>query len=224
MQSFATVWGSVNAFVTLTKKIIKSIGASFQFTFINFKAMAAHKQRKLAVMGFRGVGKSTVTIQYVENHFADTYNPTIENTFHKVIRYKGEDFNTEILDTAGQDEYSIFHSQFSIGIHGYMLVYSVASRSSLELIKTLNDKILTACGTEKVPRVLVGNKSDLHLERQISKAEGEALAKQWGCSFFECSAKHNSNISEAFMALIAEVERAAAPEQSDPKGAGCFLL
>eukprot|EP01101_Sappina_pedata_P010280 TRINITY_DN6437_c0_g1_i1.p1 TRINITY_DN6437_c0_g1~~TRINITY_DN6437_c0_g1_i1.p1 ORF type:complete len:194 (-),score=56.74 TRINITY_DN6437_c0_g1_i1:3-560(-) len=184
--------------------------------------MPGPKQRKIAVMGFRGVGKSTVTIQFVEKHFVDTYNPTIENTFHKTIRLRGEEYNTEILDTAGQDEYSIFHTQYSIGIHGYILVYSVASRGSFELIKTLNDKILNACGTEKVPRILLGNKCDLHVERQISRAEGEALAKQWGCAFFECSAKHDQNISEAFTTLLAEIEKGQAPEPQEQKG-GCIL-
>ena len=39
---------------------------------------------KVAVLGFRAVGKSAVTIRYVEDHFVDAYNPTIENTFQKV--------------------------------------------------------------------------------------------------------------------------------------------
>lgn len=53
-------------------------------------------------------GKSTITIQFVENHFVDTYNPTIENTFHKTLRHKGIDFITEIIDTAGQVRTSYF--------------------------------------------------------------------------------------------------------------------
>lgn len=52
-----------------------------------------------------------------------------------------------------------------MGIHGYVLVFSVTSRKSFEMIKILNEKILNALGTEKVPRVIVGNKTDLILER-----------------------------------------------------------
>lgn len=48
------------------------------------------------------VGKSSLTVQYVDGHFVESYYPTIENTFSKVIRYKGQDFATEIIDTAGQ--------------------------------------------------------------------------------------------------------------------------
>ena len=33
-------------------------------------------------------------------------------------------------------------SRHAIGIHGYVLVYSVTSRASLEMVKTIRDKIL----------------------------------------------------------------------------------
>lgn len=41
-------------------------------------------------------------MQFVENHFVESYYPTIENTFSTVIKYKGQEFSTEIVDTAGQ--------------------------------------------------------------------------------------------------------------------------
>jgi len=43
-----------------------------------------------------------MTVQFVDGHFVESYYPTIENTFSKVIRYKNQDFATEIIDTAGQ--------------------------------------------------------------------------------------------------------------------------
>lgn len=106
-------------------------------------------------------GKSSLTVQFVENHFVESYYPTIENTFSRIIKYKGQEYATEIIDTAGQvgwfprqtsftqtvtdwpqDEYSILNSRHSIGIHGYMLVYSVASKQSFEMIKIIRGKIL----------------------------------------------------------------------------------
>ena len=47
-------------------------------------------------------GKSALTVQFVEGHFVESYYPTIENTFSRNISYKGQDFATEIIDTAGQ--------------------------------------------------------------------------------------------------------------------------
>jgi len=166
------------------------------------------KTRKIAVMGYRAVGKSTITVQFCQNQFNEEYLPTIENSFHKTINYKGEDFNAEIIDTTGQDECSIFPEKYSVGIHGYILVYSVVNRNSFDTIKLINEKILNAVVASKVPRILVGNKTDLDGERQISTEEGRALAQQWGCGFVECSAKLNDKIGDLFLALLKEIEKA----------------
>jgi len=48
------------------------------------------------------LGKSSLTVQFVDGHFVESYYPTIENTFSKVIKFKGQEFATEIIDTAGQ--------------------------------------------------------------------------------------------------------------------------
>ncbi|CAG2068522.1 unnamed protein product, partial [Timema podura] len=44
---------------------------------------------------------------------------------------------------------------------------------------------------ENVPIVLVGNKTDLHMERMISSEEGKRLAELWKAAFLETSAKQN---------------------------------
>jgi small GTP-binding protein len=88
------------------------------------------------------LGKSSLAVQYVDGHFVESYYPTIENTFTKIIKYKGQDYTTDIVDTAGQDEYSILNSKHFIGIHGYMLVYSVSSFASFEMVQVIRDKIL----------------------------------------------------------------------------------
>lgn len=88
------------------------------------------KQRKIALVGSRSVGtlysltsrsrlpgcmsaktlllgKSSLTVQYVEGHFVEPYYPTIENSFSKEITVKNQKFATEIVDTAGQVRWSI---------------------------------------------------------------------------------------------------------------------
>lgn len=61
-----------------------------------------------------------------------------------------------------QDEYSLFNHKYAVGIHGYILVYSIASRQSFEMIQTLHDKILDFQGVDKVCCVVVGQKCDLN--------------------------------------------------------------
>jgi len=59
-------------------------------------------QQKRELLTISTTGKSSLTVQFVDGHFVESYYPTIENTFSKVIRVKGQDFATEIIDTAGQ--------------------------------------------------------------------------------------------------------------------------
>ncbi|KAL2119149.1 hypothetical protein VTJ04DRAFT_6109 [Mycothermus thermophilus] len=185
---------------------------------------ALAKQRKIAIVGSRSVGKSSLAVQYVDGHFVESYYPTIENTFSKEIRYKGQDFATEIVDTAGQDEYSILSSKHFIGIHGYMVVYSVASLQSFEMVSVIREKILNHLGTDSVPICIVGNKSDLRPEqRQVTPEEGRALAEKFGCAWTEASARYNENVARAFELLIGEIEKTQNP--SEPAGGGkCYVM
>ncbi|PHH83543.1 hypothetical protein CDD82_7584 [Ophiocordyceps australis] len=186
--------------------------------------MPSTKQRKIAIVGSRSVGKSSLAVQYVDGHFVDSYYPTIENTFCKTIKFKGQDFATEIVDTAGQDEYSILNSKHFIGIHGYMLVYSVSSLPSFEMVQVIREKILNHLGAESVPIVIVGNKSDLRPEqRQVSPEEGKKLSETLQCGWTEASARYNEHVSRAFELLIAQIEKSQNPGDA-PQKSGCDIM
>ncbi|KAK8101590.1 GTP-binding protein [Apiospora kogelbergensis] len=182
------------------------------------------KQRKVAIVGSRSVGKSSLAVQFVDGHFVESYYPTIENTFSKLIRLKGQDYATEIVDTAGQDEYSILNSKHFIGIHGYMLVYAVSSKASFEMVTVIRDKILNHLGTDWVPIVIVGNKSDLRPEqRQVSTEDGQKLAEKYNCAFTEASARYNECVAKAFEILIAQIEKGQNPNEP-PDGGKCQIM
>ncbi|KFY12910.1 hypothetical protein V492_03597 [Pseudogymnoascus sp. VKM F-4246] len=184
---------------------------------------APPKQRKIAIVGSRSVGKSSLTVQFVDGHFVESYYPTIENTFSKVIKFKGQEFATDIIDTAGQDEYSILNSKHFIGIHGYILVYSVASMQSFEMVQVIRDKILNHLGTDWVPVVIVGNKSDLRPEqRQVSAEDAKQLAEKYSCAWTEASAQFNENVTKAFELMIAQIEKSQNP--NEPTGGNKCLV
>jgi len=50
----------------------------------------AASERKIAIMGFRSVGKSSISIQFAENRFPDSYDPTISNTFMRTFDFRGK--------------------------------------------------------------------------------------------------------------------------------------
>ena len=169
--------------------------------------MPPPRSRKLAIMGFRSVGKSSLSIQFVEGQFVDSYDPTIENTFHATLKHKGTDYTIDLVDTAGQDEDSVLPQSYVVDNHGYILVYSVTNRKSFEVVQDIRERLLDLTGTKTLPILLVGNKTDLHMEREISQEEGSGLAKRWQAAFMESSAKENKAVQLVFRTIIDEIEK-----------------
>lgn len=179
--------------------------------------------RKIAVVGSRAVGKSSMIVQFVEEHFVESYYPTIENQFNKTIKIRGQEYNVEILDTAGQDEFSIINQKHLIGVDGFILAYSVTNRSTFEMVSIIYDKILNYSGADSVPAVIVGNKTDLELQRQVSEEEGRALAEELKCGFTETSARLNEYVSKAFELLVMAIEKKNNPKAAQ-EAKGCTVM
>merc|ERR1711993_56594 len=97
------------------------------------------KQRKIALMGFREVGKSSISIQFTQGQFPDCYEPTIENTFSKKVTIKGTEYELLLVDTAGQDEYTMFPTEYTVDLDGYVLVYSIDSPKSFEVCQIFHE-------------------------------------------------------------------------------------
>jgi len=180
------------------------------------------KKRKIAVTS---VGKSSLVKQYIENHFVESYFPTIERSYTKIVKYNGVDYECEIIDTAGQDEYSPLGAQHAIGIHGYVLVYSITSRNSFDMIEILYDKIIDFCGVTEIPCVIVGSKCDLSSNRQVDKMNGQKLADDNKCAFEETSAKENVNVGRVFELCLAQIEKSLPGGQTEPPPTKpCYIM
>jgi len=78
-----------------------------------------------------------------------------------------EETLVDVLDTAGQEEFSAMREHYMLDGEGFLLVYSVTERDSFDLIRTYHEQILRVKDTESVPIVLVGNKSDLESDRTV---------------------------------------------------------
>uniref|UniRef100_A0A1D1YEZ7 Ras-like protein n=1 Tax=Anthurium amnicola TaxID=1678845 RepID=A0A1D1YEZ7_9ARAE len=165
------------------------------------------REYKLVVVGGGGVGKSALTIQFIQSHFVDEYDPTIEDSYRKQCVIDDEVALLDVLDTAGQEEYSAMREQYMRTGEGFLLVYSIVSRNSFDEISTFHQQILRVKDKDYFPIIVVANKCDLEMDRQVSGHEGRELAKQFNCRFIETSAKQRINVDEAFYNLVREIRR-----------------
>uniref|UniRef100_A0A8C9AXY6 small monomeric GTPase n=1 Tax=Prolemur simus TaxID=1328070 RepID=A0A8C9AXY6_PROSS len=150
---------------------------------------------KLVVVGAGGVGKSALTIQLIQNHFVDEYDPTIEDSYRKQVVIDGETCLLDILDTAGQEEYSAMRDQYMRTGEGFLCVFAINNTKSFEDIHQysshlppLREQIKRVKDSDDVPMVLVGNKCDLAV-RTVESRQAQDLARSYSIPYIETSAK-----------------------------------
>ncbi|KAH0791216.1 small GTP-binding protein [Histomonas meleagridis] len=190
---------------------------------------------KVVVFGAGAVGKSALTIQFVQGYFITDYDPTIEDSYKRVLLVDNENVQLDILDTAGQDDFAPMRTSYMRQGKGFIIVYAIDDRASFEEAEAFHRDLTRTKGTPNVPVVLCGNKCDLEDKRVVSKTEGEELANKLHAKFFETSALANINIENAFTELVKEIRKQNAPannesnakegnEKKHRKGSRCNLL
>jgi GTPase KRas protein len=159
-------------------------------------------------------------------------DPTIEDSYRKQVSIDEETCLLDILDTAGQEEYSAMRDQYMRTGQGFIMVYAITARTSFDEIASFREQILRVKDKDKVPVILVGNKCDLETDRQVTTSEGMELAKSFNCPFMEASAKTRVNVDEAFFEIVREIRKelkgdSAKPTKTKKKkflGKDCRLL
>jgi len=184
------------------------------------------REYKIVVLGSGGVGKSALTVQFVQGIFVEKYDPTIEDSYRKQIEVDGQQCMLEILDTAGTEQFTAMRDLYMKNGQGFLLCYSITSVNSYNEIIDLREQILRVKDTDDVPMILVGNKCDLEEERVVNKDQGANLARSFNnCAFLESSAKAKINVNEIFNDLIRQINRknpVKKPKQS--RKLKCVLL
>jgi GTPase KRas protein len=151
----------------------------------------------------------------------------------------------EVLDTAGQEEYTALRDQWIRDGEGFILVYSITSRHSFDRIQKFYNQVQrvkesgnpgsptgpnylqspmslnnASASSGPVPVMLVGNKHDKSQEREVSTQEGQALASHLGCDFVEASAKNCVNVEKAFYDVVRQLRRQRQIPKPQPSGKG----
>ena len=210
---------------------------------ISNPSTSLRRHRNLVILGAGMTGKTALALRFASDRFDDTYEPTYETNYTKHCHYKGQLIDTTLTDTQGMDSSDLLRNEYALGYHGYMLVYSVTSVASFAVVKDVHDRLVRLIGTRDVPRILVGNKTDVGGDRrssngaggevvresreagggigggssrQVTTAMGAALAAELGIPFIECSAKLNHNVDKAFTQLLDEIDRLSSDDSPSP--------
>lgn len=128
-----------------------------------------------------------MTLQFVSHSFLDYHDPTIgmflytsigfccliilkyftEDSYQQQAVIDGEAALLDILDTAGQVEFTAMRDQYMRCGEGFIICYSVTDRHSFQEASEYRKLIARVRLTEDIPLVLIANKLDLQSQRKV---------------------------------------------------------
>ncbi len=152
---------------------------------------------KVTLGGDGSVGKTALIRRLITGQFDATRKMTIGVDFHLYEVHNAVSTRLIVWDVSGQDHFAFTRKAFYRGSKAIGLVYAVSERRSFERVVTWRDEIRQILPS--VPLVLVGNKTDL--PRQVTYAEGKAIADAWSAPFLETSCVDGSGVREFFTTL-----------------------
>lgn len=152
------------------------------------------------------------------------YDPTGDYGHRKMVQVEGKRCIIYTLPCNFYDNYRSLRNWWFNTSHCFMLVYSVASRPTFNVIKQLCDEIKRAREIEEsipigtaVPIVLVGQKSDVGEEiREVTEKDGLDLSKELVCAFHEASAKTGTNVEDLFLDVARDYYHRKSKESPEP--------
>jgi len=203
---------------------------------------SSHGVIHLCMLGSGAVGKSALTLQFIQNKFVADYDPTIEDAYRKSVSVDGSTLMLDILDTAGQEDFVALRTSWMKEKDGFILVFSIVQHKSFDDLHSFYDSLCEVDDEKVPPFILVGNKADLDnpevletnpekYRREVTREEALETANKWGAiKYIETSALTGHNVQNLFGALVRDIiipklpKEAVQPTRQRKWWDGCVLL
>lgn len=161
---------------------------------------------KFIIIGSSTVGKSNILLQFTDKRFLQNNDLTIGVEFAtKLVSRNRTVYKLQIWDTAGQEAFRSLVRSYYRGTLGCLLVYDITRRETFDNLDLWLSEL--RAHVPNVSIVLVGNKNDLEIQREVGYQEGAEYAEKNGFAFFETSAKTAHNIDHCFTYLIDQINK-----------------
>ena len=176
------------------------------------------KTLKIIILGSSEVGKTCILNRYFHNEFKENVLSTVGIDFQtKFFKFDGDQkIKVNYIDTAGQEKFRAISVNYLKGTNGVILVFDITNKETFDLLESWL-KELKDTNKSNISKVLVGNKSDLAENREVTVEDANKFANNINCKYFEASAKTGENINEALdeIARISYINFSSTEERSN---------
>ena len=165
----------------------------------------------ILILGNANVGKTSFISRFVQNKFITTYSSTQELSPSFIttnIDIKGQKYKIKFLDSTAAEKYIPALKPYIQKIDCFIFMYDITNKKSFDDIEKWIKIVTDVKEKQNIAMILLGNKRDLKLERQIEEQDAEEFAKKMEVSFLETSNKDNNddNIHLAVEKLVNDIE------------------
>ncbi|ELP84565.1 hypothetical protein EIN_171200 [Entamoeba invadens IP1] len=163
----------------------------------------------ISVLGDSGTGKTSLIEKYIHNTFSNNTETEKDNVYLTHTFYKKVKIPFVIQELSGDHlNDRIMFKSISISL-GYIIIYSVTSRTSFENIEGFTRLIWRLTNIRSsdgyIPVTIIGTKSDIYEERVVSTSEGKDYATKHNFAFYEISLKNDENVDPIFKSLFENI-------------------
>uniref|UniRef100_A0A1Y1K588 Uncharacterized protein n=1 Tax=Photinus pyralis TaxID=7054 RepID=A0A1Y1K588_PHOPY len=149
--------------------------------------------------------------------FDNTYQATIGIDFlSKTVYLEDATVRLQLWDTAGQERFRSLIPSYIRDSKVAIVVYDITNVNSFYQTAKWIGNVRTERGGDVII-VLVGNKTDLAADRQVSVEEGERMANEMGVMFIETSAKLGYNVRQLFRRVASSLPQMDLAEKMTPE-------
>jgi len=158
------------------------------------------------MLGYYGVGKTSLVSQFVNHLFADKYQTTVGVKIDKKTVGVGDREITLMLwDVAGEEDDAPVKLNHVRGASGYLLVADGLRSKTFDAAISIQQRVEAEIGQR--PFLLLVNKADQRASWELQDAALAELAGR-GWTVLETSAKTGEKVEEAFLTLAAGMLKA----------------
>jgi len=162
------------------------------------------KKYKVLIIGNSCVGKTSILCRHVDGKFSEEVPGTIGVDYRSNTYVRdGKRYDLQVWDTAGQERFRNVTRAYYRDANAALLVFDLSDHVSFENIPMWHSQLLEQTGRDRKELViiLIGNKSDLNHEVQLS--EIQVLASKLNIStYIQTSAKKGDRVNEVFDQLL----------------------
>ncbi|KAI4825725.1 hypothetical protein KUCAC02_021396 [Chaenocephalus aceratus] len=156
---------------------------------------------KIVLVGNSSVGKTSLLRRFCDDSFHPGTSATVGIDYSvKTIIVDNSQVALQLWDTAGQERYRSITKQLFRKADGVVVMYDITAVQSFNAVRQWLTNVKEGAG-EDIPIMLLANKTDKEIERQVQKGMGERLAKDCQMTLFECSACTGRNVAESMIHL-----------------------